>query len=256
MDSQLFGLIGFPLEHSFSASYFTRKFTEEKIDAVYRNYPLRDITEFESLVESEPDLKGLNVTVPYKERIIPYLDSLDETARSIQAVNTICFYRQKKGKKLVGSSVLAGFNTDVTGFERSLREHLGDRHHSALVLGTGGSSKAVIHVLKTMGMDFHRVSRNRGEDRIAYEELDTDLVKSHQLIVNTTPLGMYPDLDSCPPIPYDAITPGHLLFDLVYNPDKTRFLYLGEQKGAGIVNGYDMLVYQAEASWEIWNRRS
>ncbi|MFO7934365.1 MAG: shikimate dehydrogenase [Bacteroidales bacterium] len=256
MDSQQFGLIGFPLEHSFSVSYFTRKFAQEKIDAVYRNFPLKDITEFESLVESEPGLQGLNVTVPYKEKIIPYLDSLDETARSIQAVNTICFYREKKGKELVGSSILEGFNTDVIGFERSLLEHLTDRHHSALVLGTGGSSRAVVHVLKKMGIELCRVSRNRGEDRIAYEELDMDLVKSHKLIVNTTPLGMYPDLDSSPPIPYDAITPGHFLFDLVYNPEKTRFLQLGEQQGAGIVNGYDMLVYQAEASWEIWNRRS
>lgn len=256
MKSQLFGLIGFPLEHSFSVSYFSRKFAQEKIDAVYRNFPLKDITEFESLVESEPGLQGLNVTVPYKEKIIPYLDSLDETARSIQAVNTICFYREKKARELVGSLVLEGFNTDVIGFERSLREHFDDRHHSALVLGTGGSSRAVVHVLKMLGMDVHLVSRSRGKDRIAYEDLDAEQVKRHKLIVNTTPLGMYPDLDTSPPIPYDAITPAHLLFDLVYNPEKTRFLQLGEQQGAGIVNGYDMLVYQAEASWDIWNRKS
>lgn len=248
MDTLYFGLIGYPLEHSFSVSYFTRKFSQEKINAVYKNYPLQNIAEFEALVRSEPGLKGLNVTVPYKEKIIPYLDVLSTTARTVQAVNTICFLREKANLTLVGH------NTDVTGFERSLREHLQDHHTPALVLGTGGSSRAVTHVLGTLGIDFIRVSRKRGEDRITYEDLDPGLVKDHPLIVNTTPLGMYPDTDSCPPIPYEAVTPEHLLFDLVYNPEKTKFLLLGEKQGGSIVNGYDMLVCQAEASWEIWNR--
>jgi len=248
MDTPHFGLIGFPLEHSFSVSYFTRKFSEEGIEAVYKNYPLKDVAEFESLVHSEAGLKGLNVTVPYKEKIIPYMDVLSKTARSIRAVNTICFCRTE------GCFARVGHNTDVNGFERSIREHLEDQHTSALVLGTGGSSKAVIYVLESLGIDYKRVSRKRREDLITYDDLNPDIVQDHTLIINTTPLGMYPDLDSFPPIPYEAITPEHLLFDLVYNPEKTRFLMMGEQHGAAIVNGYDMLVYQAEASWEIWNR--
>lgn len=247
---QQYGLVGYPLEHSFSVSYFKEKFRKEKIEAVYTNYPLKDIAEFESLVQSEPGLIGLNVTVPYKEKIIPYLDALNETARSIRAVNTICFCR--KG----GILALVGHNTDVTGFERSLREHLQDHHTPALVLGTGGSSRAVARVLETQGIEFQRVSRNRGEDLLTYDDLDDGLIKDHPLIINTTPLGMQPDVDSFPPIPYEAITRQHLLFDLVYNPEKTRFLSLGEKQGASIVNGYDMLIYQAEASWEVWNKTS
>jgi shikimate dehydrogenase len=248
MEPEMFGLIGYPLEHSFSVSYFSRKFAEEKIHAVYRNYPLKDITEFESLVRSEPGLKGLNVTVPYKQKIIPYLDILGETAGKIHAVNTICFRRRG------GALELVGHNTDVTGFERSLREHLREQHRKALVLGTGGASRAVVYVLEKLGIEYLRVSRNRGADRICYDSLDKALVKHHPLIINTTPLGMYPDVESFPPIPYEAITPQHLLFDLVYNPERTRFLLQGEKQGASVVNGYDMLVYQAEASWEIWNK--
>ncbi|HER07882.1 MAG TPA: shikimate dehydrogenase [Bacteroides sp.] len=249
MNTRIFGLIGYPLEHSFSVSHFSRKFATEHTDAVYRNYPLKDVAEFPSLVQSEPGLHGLNVTVPYKEKIIPYLDALSQTARSIGAVNTICFCRRS------GGLALTGHNTDVTGFGRSLREHLRDHHKRALVLGTGGSSKAVVHVLEKLGIAFLRVSRSRGEERVTYEELTAGMMKDHTLVINTTPLGMYPDLESCPPIPYETITADHLLFDLVYNPSKSRFLLQGEQQGASIVNGYDMLVYQAEASWEIWNRR-
>ncbi|MCK5135473.1 MAG: shikimate dehydrogenase [Bacteroidales bacterium] len=249
MDFRCYGLIGFPLGHSFSVPYFSNKFSREGIKASYRNFPLKSIAEFEELVISEPGLAGLNVTVPYKEKVIPYLDALSETAQTIQAVNTICFCRKE------GKHTLVGHNTDVIGFERSLKEHLMDHHKAALVLGTGGSSKAVTYVLEGLGIEFRMVSRSRGEDRISYDDLDKRMVGNHPVIINTTPLGMHPDTDSFPSIPFEAITPHHLLFDLVYNPEKTAFLLKGEGRGARIVNGYDMLVYQAEASWEIWNRK-
>ncbi len=249
MDFNTFGLIGFPLGHSFSVSYFSEKFSREGIQASYRNFPLKNIAEFKELVVSEQGLAGLNVTVPYKEQILPYLDALSETARNIKAVNTICFCRKE------GRHVLVGHNTDVIGFERSLEEHLKDRHNAALVLGTGGSSKAVVYVLERLGMEYSLVSRSRGEDRISYDELDDEMVANHPVIINTTPLGMHPDTDFFPSIPYQAITPEHLLFDLIYNPEKTAFLFKGEERGARCVNGYDMLGYQAEASWEIWNRK-
>lgn len=244
-----FGLIGYPLGHSFSVPYFTNKFSEEGIKAEYRNFPLGKISEFESLVKSDLNLAGLNVTVPYKQKIIPYLDALAETARNIQAVNTICFCRKK------GVRALVGHNTDVIGFERSLSEHLNKHHTSALVLGSGGSSKAVTFVLERLGIEYRIVSRSKGEEQITYARLEDSLVANSPLIINTTPLGMHPKLNTYPDIPYDAVSPDHLLFDLVYNPGKTRFLSLGEEKGATIVNGYDMLVYQAEGSWEIWNKK-
>lgn len=245
----LFGLIGFPLGHSFSVPYFTKKFEEEGINAVYKNYPLENISDFTNLREAEPDLRGLNVTVPYKQKIIPYLDALSETVRTIQAVNTICFCRTP------GLPALVGHNTDVIGFERSLKEHLKKQHTSALVLGTGGSSNAVTFVLERLGIAYRMVSRSKGKDKISYEDLGEGMVEKSTLIINTTPLGMHPDVDTFPDIPYKAISADHLLFDLVYNPAKTRFLALGEEQGATIVNGYDMLVYQAEGSWEIWNRK-
>lgn len=245
---RLFGLIGYPLGHSFSLPYFTKKFAELKIDAEYRNFPLERIGDFKELVKGEPGLVGLNVTIPYKQEVIPYLDALDPVARSVGAVNTIFFCRKQ------GRLSLLGYNSDVSGFERSLKEHLKDHHKQALVLGTGGSSKAVEFVLTRLGIDYRMVSRSRGELKLAYDELDASIVESHKLIINTTPLGMYPNADTCPPIPYEALGSGHLLFDLVYNPEVTRFLSMGKQQDADIVNGSDMLVYQAEASWEIWNK--
>ena len=244
-----FGLIGKPLGHSFSVAYFTKKFSEEEINAEYRNFPLERVSDFELLVKNESDLAGLNVTVPYKQKIIPYLDALADTARNIQAVNTICFCRKK------GIRVLVGHNTDVIGFEQSLSEHLKVHHTSALVLGSGGSSKAVVFVLEKLGIEVHLVSRKEGDGRITYAQLEDNLVERSPLIINTTPLGMHPETNSFPDIPYDSISSNHLLFDLVYNPEKTRFLSLGEEKGATIVNGSDMLVYQAKASWEIWNKK-
>ena len=242
-----FGLIGYPLGHSFSASFFSKKFKAEKIDAEYRNFPLEDIEEFNTLVKKEKTLVGLNVTVPYKEEIIPYLNSLSVTAEAIQAVNTISF------KWINDKLVLEGNNTDVIGFRRSLEQHLKSQHSSALVLGTGGSSKAVLHVLEQLGINYTVVSRTAGDKRITYGELDGKLVGDSSLIINTTPLGMHPKPETYPPLPYEALHSGHLLFDLVYNPAKTAFLARGEKYGAQIVNGHDMLIYQAEASWEIWN---
>ena len=244
---RLYGLIGFPLGHSFSVSYFAKKFARESIEAEYRNFPLEDISAFEGLLQAETRLAGLNVTVPYKQKVIPYLDSLSETAESIGAVNTISFLSGRGGARLKGD------NTDVTGFRRSLEEHVQKQHRSALVLGTGGSSLAVCHVLDQLDIAYTRVSRTSGAGKITYGEVDERSLAENLLIINTTPLGMYPDADRAPAIPYHRLTPGHLLFDLVYNPALTRFLALGEARGADIVNGYDMLVYQAEASWKIWN---
>ena len=243
-----FGLIGYPLGHSFSASFFNKKFKAEKIDAEYRNFPLEDIEEFKTLVKREKTLVGLNVTVPYKQEIIPHLNSLSATAEAIQAVNTISF------KRIDDKLVLEGNNTDVIGFRRSLEQHLKSHHTSALVLGTGGSSKAVLHVLEQLGISYTKVSRIKGDKRITYGELDGELLGDTSLIINTTPLGMHPKLETFPQIPYDALTHNHLLFDLVYNPAKTAFLARGEKYGAQIVNGDDMLIFQAEASWEIWNQ--
>ena len=243
-----YGLIGYPLGHSFSVPYFQKKFEENGIDAVYENFPIEDIARFTSLIEDEGELEGLNVTVPYKEQVIPYLDVLSKTARQIRAVNTIRVCKRD------GRVALIGHNTDVIGFERSLKEHLKDHHKSALVLGSGGSSKAVLFVLEELGIKFRVVSRNQGEGLSTYGDLTADIIKDTPLIINTTPLGMHPQTDTFPDIPYAAITSDHLLFDLVYNPSETRFLALGKEQGAAIVNGYDMLVYQAEGSWDRWNR--
>lgn len=244
---RLFGLIGYPLGHSFSASFFTELFEKKGISATYSNFPLEQLDEFPSLLENQPDLAGLNVTVPYKQKIIPYLDSLSPTAKAVQAVNTITI---KRGE---GKLVTEGDNTDVKGFRRSLEQHLKPQHKSAMVLGTGGSSKAVLHVLNQLGIKVIRVSRTAGKEKITYGDLDSGVLASTGLIINTTPLGMYPHVETFPQIPYEAIGPDHLLFDLVYNPEKTAFLKKGERQGADCVNGFDMLIYQALASWEIWN---
>lgn len=243
-----YGLIGYPLGHSFSVPYFQKKFEENGIDAVYENFPIEDIARFPALIEDEDELEGLNVTVPYKEQVIPYLDVLSKTARQIRAVNTIRVCRRD------GRVALIGHNTDVIGFERSLKEHIKDHHKSALVLGSGGSSKAVLFVLEELGIKFRVVSRNQGEGLSTYGDLNENIISDTLLIINTTPLGMFPQTDTFPDIPYAAITSDHLLFDLVYNPSETRFLALGKEQGAAIVNGDDMLVYQAEGSWDRWNR--
>ncbi len=238
-----FGLIGFPLSHSFSKKYFSEKFTKENIQGVeYESYPLEDITALSSLLLREPMLAGLNVTIPYKEKVIPYLDELSDEVKQIGACNCIA----------IQGSKLKGYNTDVVGFEKSLKKKLKTHHQQALVLGTGGAAKAVHYVLAEKGISFLKISRSPGDDQLAYESLTKEIIESHQLIVNTTPLGMYPDVNSFPPIPYEHLGNQHYLFDLVYNPGKTIFLLRGEERGAEIENGADMLIDQAEASWDIW----
>lgn len=238
-----YGLIGYPLSHSFSKGYFAKKFKEELItDAVYDVFPLETISHFLGLCKQYPNLKGLNVTIPYKEQVIAYLDKLDDEAQTIGAVNTIKFFN---GKKI-------GYNSDCYGFEMSLRPLLQAHHKSALILGTGGASKAVEYVLKKLQIDFQYVSRTRTPSSLLYQ----DVLLANELpylIINTTPLGMYPNVDAAPEIPYSLITDKHLLYDLVYNPDETSFLKNGKFQGAQIKNGLEMLHLQAERSWQIWN---
>jgi shikimate dehydrogenase len=239
-----FGLIGFPLSHSFSQKFFTEKFQREHIPGcVYENFPLADIEELTGILQKHPDLEGLNVTIPYKEKVTPFLASQNEVVTAIGACNCI--------KVIQGS--LHGFNTDVTGFEMALEKLLQPFHKKALVLGTGGAAKAVHYVLKKRGIEYVEVSRQpRGERQIAYADTD-EVLHDHLLVVNTTPLGMYPAIDEFPPIAYDMLTPRHFLFDLTYNPPMTSFLRKGDEKGAVVKNGSEMLVIQAEESWRIWN---
>jgi shikimate dehydrogenase len=240
----LYGLIGFPLAHSFSPAYFKKKFAEQGIDAVYEPFPLSSIEEFTALLASYPSLEGLNVTIPYKEAIIPYLDELDSVAAEIGAVNCIVL---RNGRK-------KGYNTDVTGFEKSLNPLLQPQHTQALILGTGGSSKAVAYVLEQLGIKYQSVSRNKQDSHVTYEELTPEIISQHKLIINTTPLGMYPNIDGAAEIPYEAIGPQHLLFDLIYNPEETKFLLQGKEQGAVIKNGFEMLQLQAEAAWDVWTQ--
>lgn len=240
-----FGLIGHPLTHSFSKKYFTEKFSQEGIaDHVYLNFPIERIELLDELFQRQPTLVGLNVTIPYKEKVIAFLDALDEMVRQTGACNCIKILH---GKKI-------GFNTDVVGFGKSLDLKRNETHKHALVLGNGGAAKAVCFALKQRGISFLQVSRTPPTaDFIAYSDIDSRLLATHTLIINTTPLGMYPDVATCPPIPYNHLTPAHFVFDLIYNPDKTQFLLKGEAMGAIIENGGGMLRIQADASWEIWN---
>lgn len=240
-----YGLIGFPLTHSFSKKYFTDKFQrEERTDCIYQNFPLENIDAVEQLFTSNPDLMGLNVTIPYKESILAYLDELTDVVRETGACNCI---RISNGRKI-------GYNTDVIGFGSSLDAQLKSSHQKALVLGTGGAAKAVCYALKLRKISYLLVSRNpENSNEIPYSEVDRDLIQSHPLIINTTPLGMYPNIDACPQIPYEHLTKDHYLFDLVYNPAQTLFLQKGLAAGALVKNGTDMLEIQADASWEIWN---
>ncbi len=239
-----FGLIGYPLGHSFSATYFKNKFRSEGVvDATYDNYPLTSIEQLPDLLANEPQLEGMNVTLPYKETVIPFLDELSPEARKVGAVN--CIVRR--------DGILTGHNADLYGFRTSLLEFIGQERPHALILGTGGASKAVACALSELGMEYRFVSRREGSDRLTYDQVTPELLRAFLLIVNATPLGTTPNTDSAPDIPYSALSPHHALFDLVYNPPKTRFLALGETYGARICNGYRMLVLQAERSWEIFN---
>ena len=241
-----FGLIGYPLSHSFSKGYFTEKFLKENItDSKYDIFPLEKIGDFLELSNATKNLVGLNVTIPYKQAIIPFLDELDETSANIGAVNTIKFI---DGKKI-------GFNTDAYGFETSLKPLLKPHHTSALILGTGGASKAVEYVLKKLGIQFQYVSRNKSENAISYDELDSLVINHSTLIINCSPIGMYPNINDAPNIPYQFITSKHLLYDLVYNPEETQFLKEGKLLDAQTKNGLEMLHLQAERSWQIWNSK-
>lgn len=239
-----FGLIGYPLGHSFSKKYFTAKFEREGItENVYELYPLEQIGQLKDLLVSNPDLLGLNVTIPYKEQVIAYLDSMSPVVQEIGACNCI---RIEDGQ-------LIGHNTDVIGFSRSLLPKLKPHHKQALIFGTGGSAKAVAYTLKEMNIPFLQVSRTPSKGMIAYEDIDQSILDVHTLLINTSPVGMYPDVTKAPAIPYAFIGADHYLFDLVYNPARTRFLQEGALRGAAVENGSDMLAIQAEASWEIWN---
>lgn len=237
----LYGLVGYPLEHSFSPGYFSRKFAGEHIAAAYRAFPLRQISELLPLIDTYPNLAGLNVTIPYKESVIPLLHEVDAEAGEIGAVNCI---KITDGKT-------KGYNTDVIGFEKSLVPFLHEGISSALVLGTGGAARAVLYVLSKLDIEAITVSRTSGD--MQYGQITPDLVSQHKLLINTTPLGMFPDTGSFPQLPYDAITSSHVLYDLVYNPAQTQFMIKGAARGATVVNGLQMLEIQAEESWKIWN---
>ena len=245
-----YGLIGYPLKHSFSISYFNEKFQSENIDAEYVNFEIPRIEDFMEVVEENPNLRGLNVTIPYKEQVIPYLDELDKDTAKIGAVNVIKIIPQGKG-----DVKLVGYNSDIIGFTRSNEPLLQSHHVKALILGTGGASKAVFHGLANLGIEATFVSRTKkSNDILTYQELTPEIMQEHTVIVNTTPLGMYPNVDACPDIPYDQLTPNYLLYDLLYNPHETLFMKKGMERGATVKNGLEMLLLQAFVSWEIWNK--
>lgn len=239
-----FGLIGKTLTHSFSQTYFSKKFEQEGItDCLYQNFELPQIQDIDALLDQYPDLKGFNITIPYKEEILPYLFQLNDVVQTIGACNCV---------KVIDGKFY-GFNTDVIGFRNSLQTQLKPHHTKALILGWGGAAKAVAYTLTFLGIDYLVVSRKNTEGTIAYTDVNQELLEQHTLIVNTTPLGMYPNVDAAPQMPYQLLTDKHFLFDLIYNPAQTQFLQLGAQQGAQTANGYEMLVGQAEESWRIWN---
>jgi shikimate dehydrogenase len=243
-----FGLLGYPLSHSFSQKYFTEKFQREGIEAEYHLWESKEILLFNTILQLNPQIEGFNVTIPHKQAIIKYLGELDDTARAVGAVNTV---------KVINQQPMHGYNTDVHGFRQSIKPFLEMHHERALVLGTGGSSKAVEYVLRQIGIDCYFVSRDPGrkEKHFSYEEVNRYVIESFPLIINTTPLGMYPGIEVFPPIPYEYITPRHLLYDLIYNPAETQFLQKGKAQGAITINGLSMLYAQADKAWEIWNTK-
>lgn len=245
---RLYGLIGFPLTHSFSKTYFNRKFEEEGINAEYINFEIPDIGDFTEILAEYPDLCGMNVTIPYKELVIPYLDELDPDAEKIGAVNVIKFI--KKGK----DTILRGYNSDVIGFGDSMVPLLNPARKKALILGTGGAAKAIARALEKLNVEYVFVSRKKSEGCLTYQELTPEIMAEHKIIVNTTPLGMYPHVDVAPDIPYNCLTKEHLCYDLLYNPNVTLFMRRAEEYGAEVKNGLEMLLLQAFAAWRIWNK--
>ena len=242
-----YGLIGYPLGHSFSRDFFNEKFRNEGIDAEYVNFEIPDISRFPEILTENPDLRGLNVTIPYKEKIISYMDALSEEARQIGAVNVVRVSERK------GQTYLKGFNSDVIGFTRSIEPLLEPKHKKALILGTGGASKAIRYGLEQLGLEYRLVSRTPREGVWSYNQLTPETMQEYTVIVNCTPVGMYPHPDACPPLPYEAIGHDHLLYDLVYNPEETLFLKKGRGQGAITKNGLEMLLLQAYAGWEFWH---
>lgn len=242
-----YGLIGKTLGHSFSKSFFTEKFQNETIEAQYDLFELPEISQFPCLIQQHT-FYGLNVTIPYKETVIQYLDELDHIAKEIGAVNTIKFQRKN------GRTSLKGYNTDIIGFTNSITPHLQKVHDKALILGTGGASKAIAFALEKLGIEYTFVSRNKQEGILTYHELTEEIIHQNKLIINCTPIGTFPNCDIAPSIPYKHITKEHFLYDLIYNPAKTLFCQMGEDKGAITLNGLEMLHGQAIASWTIWNQ--
>ena len=239
------GLLGKHISYSFSKAHFTKKFKEEGLPYSYENFDIENILEFPLILKNNPDLVGLNVTIPYKEQIIPYLNSLSEQAKAIGAVNTVT---------ISSSGKLKGYNTDTFGFRASIEPFLKPQHKRALILGTGGASKAVAYTLRELNIDFDYVSRKLNDlAKFTYSDLTESIINSHQIIINCTPVGTYPNINECPDIPYEGISTDHLLYDLVYNPSKTKFLKQGEERGAAICNGLKMLELQAQKAWEIWS---
>jgi shikimate dehydrogenase len=245
-----YGLIGFPLGHSFSISYFNQRFQDEGIDAVYENYEIPNIDALAEILDSNPELKGLNVTIPYKEKVIPFLDSISPEARAIGAVNVIRVTH--RGNK----TELKGFNSDVIGFTKSIEPMLDKKwHQKALILGTGGASKAIDYGLRSLGLETVFVSRYERPNTIQYKTITPEIVKEYNVIVNCTPLGMYPKTEEWPDLPYEAMDSHTILYDLIYNPDETLFMKRGAQYGANVKNGLEMLLLQAFASWEFWHEK-
>lgn len=244
--SKHFGLIGKNISYSFSKKYFTNKFEKEEIpDCLYENFDLQTIAQFPKIIRENPDLTGLNVTIPYKEKIIPLLDTLTKKAAKIGAVN--CIKVTRKGK-------LKGYNTDYFGFKKSLEPLLQPYHQKALILGTGGASKAVAFALEELGILYTFVSRSKKENALDYKYVNATTFDNYQIIINCTPLGTYPGIEECPPIPYNFFTEEHIAFDLIYNPEQTEFLKRAKAGNAIVKNGYEMLVLQAEKGWKIWNK--
>jgi len=246
MKNKVYGLIGYPLGHSFSMNFFNHKFEAERIDAEYVNFEIPDINMLMEVISENANLNGLNVTIPYKEQVLPYLDELDADAAKIGAVNVIKFINDK------GDLKLKGYNSDIIGFMDSIEPLIKPHMTKALILGTGGASKAVYWGLKKLGIESQFVSRKHSKDAITYGEINKEVMTSHHVIVNTTPLGMYPNIDECPDIPYSMLSDKHLCYDLLYNPDETLFMKESKKHGANVKNGLEMLLLQAFASHQIW----
>lgn len=252
-----FGLLGHPLGHSFSKKFHNERFQTLGIDAVYENYDLADIDDLVRVLGEEKQLMGLNVTIPYKQDVMRFLDELDPVAEKIGAVNVVKIIHLDKSSRMWGKTkieglFLKGFNSDIIGFAESIRPMLTPAHRKALILGTGGASKAIKVALENLGIETMYVSRSKGDGRLTYAELTSDVMREYTVVVNCSPLGMYPNIDQCPDIPYDSLTPSHVCFDVVYNPEITMFMKKSQERGASVKCGYEMLVGQAIASYEIW----